>query len=273
MEFVKVKLLILSEGVVDELIETLVNEGYEGFEELEDGLLAYIPLSGFDTVKLEIIANSFGVKYFLENVPEQNWNALWESNFEPVIVDGFCTIKAGFHFIVSTTPYEIIITPKMSFGTGHHATTQLMMGLMKDLDFKGKNGMDFGCGTGVLAILAEKLGAAQVLAIDNDIWCVNNSLENLAANNCNNIVVSLNTIAETELVEHDFILANINRHIIIETLSDINCRLKPGAYLLLSGLLIEDEEILRTALSKFPFEVLILRRLNNWIAILVQKKP
>ena len=190
MQYIRITLNNVAEDAQDILVAQLSYLGFEGFEHNPDNLMAYINEDEFVEEELQAITGDQA--YTTEIIAQQNWNALWESNFEPVIVDDFCIIRADFHNVQVTTPHEIIITPKMSFGTGHHATTQLMMILMKDMDFAGKQVLDFGTGTGVLAILAEQLGAAYALGIDNDEWAVNNALENIARNNCEKITIVQN---------------------------------------------------------------------------------
>jgi ribosomal protein L11 methyltransferase len=152
------------------LIALLSEETFEGFEETQDTLVAIIAEPEYQAEAIKTLADAQNVSFSVQRIQQQNWNAQWESDFQPVIVPGFCTVRASFHPPATDTPYEIIITPKMSFGTGHHATTQLMMAQMQNLDIAGKKIFDFGTGTGILAILSKKLGAADVVAIDNDEW-------------------------------------------------------------------------------------------------------
>ena len=158
--------------------------GYDGFETKDDSLHAFINSEDFNTLFIAEISNKYQIDYEVKEVRNENWNALWESNFEPVTVDNDIGIRAHFHPPFHDVRHEIIITPKMSFGTGHHATTFLMMQQMLQVNFTGKKIFDFGTGTGILAILAEKLGAGKVLATDIDEWCISNSLENTEQNNC-----------------------------------------------------------------------------------------
>nr|HPH32305.1 50S ribosomal protein L11 methyltransferase [Chitinophagaceae bacterium] len=160
------------------LIAQLSEEGYEGFEENDSSLKAFIPEAGYEKEKVQNIADAHLVTFSATLIESQNWNAVWESNFDPVVVDDFVAVRAGFHEPVAEVELEIVITPKMSFGTGHHATTYMMMRQMRQLDFTGKKVFDFGTGTGVLAILAEKRGAADVYAIDYDDWSIENATEN-----------------------------------------------------------------------------------------------
>lgn len=271
MQHIKVTFGINGEEQSAMLIAMLADAGYDGFEESGTQLLAYIEEQKFNADDLNQVALISGATYTTETIPAQNWNALWESNFEPVVVDGFCTIRADFHNIAINTPYEIIITPKMSFGTGHHATTQLMMRLMKDTTLKGAKVLDFGTGTGVLAILAEMLGAARTLAIDNDAWCVENSQENIARNNCVHITVRQASLEHITADEYDVILANINRHILLEHMNALYGRLKSGGTILMSGLLTDDENIIKQAATVAGFHVNNMLQQAGWIAISMGK--
>ncbi|MEO8174333.1 MAG: 50S ribosomal protein L11 methyltransferase [Sediminibacterium sp.] len=224
----------------DILIAELAEIGYDGFEEFPGLLKAFVPEPDFIENELNILLNKYDIRYFKSIIKKQNWNAVWESNFEPVQVDDFVGVRASFHPSVSQVEHEIIITPKMSFGTGHHATTYMVMKLMQELDFHGKSVFDFGTGTGILAILAEKLGATQLLAVDNDDWCIENASENIAINKCNNI--DLQKIESLKLSrQFEIIIANINRNIILDNIGELRRALPVGSQLLLSGLLKEDE--------------------------------
>ena len=229
--------------------------------------MAYIPVSQFDESFLESISEEYNIKYQTSIIPKQNWNQVWESNFEPVIIHDYCTIRASFHDIKVNTKYDIIVTPKMSFGTGHHATTQLMMLLMKNIPFEGLKVVDFGTGTGVLAILAEKLGAKTIIAIDNDEWAVTNAKENAENNGCNTIHVSKASINEIEFEKVDIILANINRHILIMYMQELANRLSIAGNLLISGLLKEDKEIILESVENVCLKLKEIKEQNNWIAM------
>lgn len=271
MQYVKVTFTVSGEQESEVLMAILSDAGYAGFEETATELLAYTEEQKFDEDELKTLIGALGTIYHTEIIPAQNWNALWESNFEPVIVENFCTIQAHFHDIKVTTPYSITITPKMSFGTGHHATTQQMMLLMKDISFAGLSVLDFGTGTGVLAILAEMLGAKQVLAIDNDEWSVENAIENIERNNCKHIVVKIGSLEDVPLEKADVILANINRHILLQYLPSLYNRLNVGGRLLMSGLLVEDREIMLSAAANSGFHFKKGTEQLNWIALLFDK--
>jgi len=252
------------------LIAMLSDAGYNGFEESEHELLAYIGDEVFNEPELEAIAASLGVAFEKEILVHQNWNALWESNFQPVVVDGICTIRAHFHDIEVTTPYEIVITPKMSFGTGHHATTQQMMMLMNEMDLKDKSVLDFGTGTGVLAIFAEMLGGGAIFAIDNDEWSVENAIENTERNNCTRVTVSQGSLEDVPEGKFDIILANINRHILLHYMSDLGNKLNINCKLLMSGLLVEDKEIIVQAASNAGLQLIQSGEMNQWIVLLFE---
>ncbi len=271
MQYVKVTFVTSDQEGSDMLMALLADAGYDGFEEDGNKLYAYIDQPKFHEDELRSVSKLLGVDYELEIIPAQNWNALWESNFPPVVVPGFCTIRAHFHDMEVSTPYEIIITPKMSFGTGHHATTQLMMQLMSGLELAGKKVLDFGTGTGVLAILAEKLGATDILAIDNDEWPVENAIENAARNQCEHITVRLGSLEAIEPYHCEVILANINRHILLHYMTSLYETLNSGGKLLMSGLLAEDNDIIREAAEAAGFQFIEIMEQSNWIALSFKK--
>lgn len=249
------------------LVARLSVEGYSGFEETDEQLLAYIDDADFDSETLQLIASEYKVPYEIETIGQQNWNEEWEKNFHPVIVEGFCTVRADFHKMNIATPYEIVITPKMSFGTGHHATTKLMMMQMQHIDFAGKDVFDFGTGTGILAILAEKLGSKHVLAIDNDEWSYENAMENIGRNHCDNVNVKQGSMEHIIAYEYDIILANINRHILLHYMKDLYNSVKPEGILLMSGLLLDDEAIVKIAAENVGFKNIYTNTLNGWITL------
>ncbi len=244
----------------------LMDMGFEGIEETETGSVACILETAYDEAATRAIFNQFDVQYEVSKIEQQNWNAQWEQSFEPVIVDEFVAIRASFHEPVAGVAHEIIITPKMSFGTGHHSTTYLVMQQMEALDFEGKSVIDFGTGTGVLAILAEKLGAKHILAIDNDDWSINNALENIQSNDCKNIrLLKADSMSKDQIA--DVILANINLNVIIANIGLIKKACAPGAVVILSGLMTQDETQMREILTINGFELIHTVNKTNWIAI------
>ncbi|RYD96899.1 MAG: 50S ribosomal protein L11 methyltransferase [Sphingobacteriales bacterium] len=207
-----------------------------------------------------------GFTFETEVIGERNWNAEWEKNFPPVVVNDFVAVRAHFHEPIPGVRHELLITPKMSFGTGHHATTWQMMQAMESLDFNGKRVFDFGTGTGVLAILAEKLGASRVLAIDNDVWSLENAQENCERNGCTHVEVALSSeLPEGETF--DIVLANINRNVLLQYVDYLKKAVVPGGYLLLSGLLTEDRAIIEEAYGKAGFEARRYSEKTNWISL------
>lgn len=221
--------------------------------------------------ELNNIFSLHNLKYSKSIIKEENWNAVWESNFEPVRVGDFVGIRANFHpSFDPKVQYEIQITPKMSFGTGHHATTFTVMQLMENLDFRGKSVYDFGTGTGILAILAEMLGASEVLAVDNDPWCIENSEENLQANGSSKITIQL-VDAAFQPRDFDIIIANVNRHIIEANLEALSQVSNSTSTLILSGLLIEDQDDIISLAQKNNWQFIQSQPLDGWVSLLFNK--
>jgi ribosomal protein L11 methyltransferase len=235
------------------LVVELAELGFESFVETEDGVKAYIQEPDFNPQLLEGLMTAEMPEQKLEIstevIAEQNWNAQWESSFEPILVDEQCLIRAPFHAIEKEYPYTITIEPKMSFGTGHHATTHLIVSAMLPMDCTGKTVLDMGCGTGVLAILAEMRGSKNIDAIDIDEWAYENTLENIERNGCKHIR-TINGGAEAIPAEakYDLILANINRNILTRDMHLYVAHMNPGASILFSGFYESDQpEILACA--------------------------
>ena len=248
------------------IIALLADAGFDGFEETEPVLKAYIEAELYDAATLEELLQPHQLSFTAELVEKQNWNAVWESNFEPVTVNDFAGIRAHFHTpFGDTVQHEIVITPKMSFGTGHHATTHMVMQLMQGIDFSGKQVFDFGTGTGILAILAEKLGAENVLATDNDDWCIENATENSAINHCGHITIKKVTDGK-ETGPFDIIIANINKNIILDNIAYLSAAVQPGGTILLSGLLEQDEADILEAAGKQGWQHRQTISRNGWIA-------
>lgn len=256
----------------DVLIAQLSEIGFDGFEEEKKNLKAFIPANDFIEAAIKEIAASHNLSFTQSTIEETNWNAVWESNFQPVIVDDFVHrtpwvgIRADFHEPIVGVEHEIVITPKMSFGTGHHATTFMMIQQMKEIDFINKSVFDFGTGTGILAILAEKLGAAKVFAIDYDEWSIENAEENLKRNNCSRFELKKADNAAGE-EQYDIILANINKNVILDNFLALVKQLAPSGILLLSGLLETDETDIVAEASKYPLILNDKIAMNKWMAI------
>lgn len=248
------------------LIAELENIGFESFEQDDENLKAFIKQDLFDENNLNIISNKYSLIYSKSIIKQQNWNELWESNFQPVTVGSFVAVRASFHKSIPNTKHEIVITPKMSFGTGHHATTFMMMELMEQIDFKNKEVADFGTGTGVLAILAEKLGAAKVWATDNDDWYIENAEENFKNNSIQNIdIQKIESFNSNK--KFNIILANINKNIILDNFQALSNSLLPNGILLLSGLLQTDETDILSKASELKLTHKLTKEKNGWLAI------
>ena len=293
-EYIQIAFDFSNQDQFELLVAELSELGFEGFieEELEEGRNDGVDLSGrlgigaghcktfmladqFETElvqnELDIIFNQYHLTYSKSVIKEQNWNAIWESNFDPVRVGDFVGIRAHFHpDFEPAVEYDIKITPKMSFGTGHHPTTFSVMQLMQRLDFKDKTVYDFGTGTGILAILAEKLGAKKVHAVDNDDWCIENALENIQ-NNASKVITIEKVASALQKDQYDIVLANVNRHIIEANMEELTLTSKPGGILVLSGLLIEDQlDMIELAGSKsWIFQE--AQPLDGWVSLLFNR--
>ena len=267
---IQVSIEVADEAVKDMMIAELADLGFDGFEETETGLFSYIYSAKFDaevTAGLADLVSRHGASYTSNAIDKQNWNALWESNFEPVLVDDFVGVRANFHEPFNDqVEHDIIITPKMSFGTGHHGTTYSVMQLMRGIDFKGQSVFDFGTGTGLLAILAHKLGASYVLGVDNDDWCIENASENIVVNNTQTIEIQKVNDANLNK-KFNIIIANINKNIILDNLAFLADATVPGGVVLLSGLLVEDEAEIEAACAVLGWKHQETRTRNNWIAL------
>ncbi|MGE5521214.1 MAG: 50S ribosomal protein L11 methyltransferase [Candidatus Dadabacteria bacterium] len=251
----------------EELISLLDDYNPTGFEQRENELIAYFNETEFDEKAIENIIH--GYPYLQSRVEQKNWNEEWEKNFQPVVVENFCAVRADFHQSIEGVEHEIIITPKMSFGTGHHATTYMMIQQMKDLDFKGKKVFDFGTGTGILAILADKLGSESVSAIDVDEWSIQNAEENIRRNDCSHICLKLSSVIPEK--QYDIVLANINRNVILQYLNQLNTSVVINGLLLLSGILAADKQVITDAFTKVGFIERKTLSKDNWLSLLFVK--
>lgn len=263
------------------LIAELGRAGFESFVEQEDGVKAYIQKREWHENILDGIfilsSSEVAIEYTQKEIAQVNWNAEWEKNFDPIVVDETCAVRAPFHEPYNV-PYEIVIEPKMSFGTGHHETTFMILSYLLKHDLKQKTVLDMGCGTSVLAILAEMRGAVRVDAIDIDEWCVENSEENIKRNHCSNISVKLGDAsvipsahvpleASAEAQEtYDTIIANINRNILLADMPVYERALKKGGTLFLSGFYQSDLPLINEACAKVGLSAVDHKERNQWIA-------
>lgn len=247
------------------LIAQLSSVGYEGFEQLTDKLIACISEKDHKYEDLQFVIDG-QIPFERIIIEPKNWNEEWEKSFDPVIVDDFCAIRASFHDPVPGVEHDILITPKMSFGTGHHATTFQVIRFMKDMNFKGKSVLDFGTGTGVLAILAEKLGASEIDAFDNDLWSIENSRENIVSNKC----VKIELTQAEEVIgskKYDIILANINKHVILAHMKSIKDHCTSGGWVLFSGLLSGDRSEVVKYAGEYGLSLEAYTEKDNWLAL------
>ncbi|MES2890637.1 MAG: 50S ribosomal protein L11 methyltransferase [Bacteroidota bacterium] len=270
MNFLEFEFETESRSQLEQLVALLHVQDFEGFEEEENTLKAFIAETRFDEAGFTEVLDRFASINYTRTVIEQvNWNQQWEEGFRPVIIDEFAAIRADFHEAISGVEHEVIITPKMSFGTGHHATTFLMIRQMKDVDFTGKSVLDFGTGTGVLAILAEKCGAQEILAIDYDEWSIVNTRENLERNNSEAVEVAMmDTIPAAK--SFDIILANINLNILTAHMKAIAAATKPGGTILFSGFLYHDEEQMKDSIQQAGLQFLSTSQRGDWISIVAK---
>ncbi|MAU15895.1 MAG: 50S ribosomal protein L11 methyltransferase [Muricauda sp.] len=254
----------------DILIAELGELGFESFVENETGLLAYILKSEWKDIVLEdlfVCQNpNFEISWTSREIEQQNWNAEWEKNFHPIKVGDRCMVRAPFHQAVKVD-YDIVIEPKMSFGTGHHETTHMMLQHILDNDFSGKSVLDMGCGTGVLAILAKKKGAKDVDAIDIDEWCFINTQENIERNGCADIKAYQGDSGLLEGKQYDIIMANINRNILLEDIPVYAKCLKKGGALFLSGFYLDDLGAISSKCATYGLEYEKNLEKNNWISV------
>jgi ribosomal protein L11 methyltransferase len=252
------------------LIAELGFSGFESFVETPDGVIAYIQEADHSPTILASVqilsSNEFAITYKFETIAQTNWNAEWEKNFNPIVVDNQCAIRAPFHEPFDVK-YDIIIEPKMSFGTGHHETTHMMIQHILASDFTNKSVLDMGCGTGVLAILAEKKGARFLEAIDIDNWCYLNSLENVSRNDCHHINVLEGDASLLKGKQFDVIIANINRNILLNDLSAYVTCLNENGSLFLSGFYDSDCELIESTCNALNLKFEHKLKRNNWVAL------
>jgi ribosomal protein L11 methyltransferase len=275
LDFIAVKIEVDS-AFSEIFIAELAQIGFESFVETEQGLDAFIQNSLFREKELKILQQKYEpqvrIQYTFEPAEQKNWNQEWEKSYQPIRIGDSCIVKASFHTIPENYPYEIIINPKMSFGTGHHETTALMLENQLEISHKGTQVLDVGCGTGILAIMACKLGAVAVDAFDTDEWAVENTRENFAINHCQQASVQQGTIKDVRLQnEYQIILANINRNVLLQEIPAYTSLLGIEGCLLLSGFYEKDiAEIERIAMA----QNLVKKNQkvkNDWASLVFQK--
>lgn len=251
------------------LMAQMLDIGYDSFMETGQNLVAYVDANSFDLNRLNEILQALRGKAMITktaDLAEQNWNAIWESSYDPVIIDKTCIVRAPFHKKPGGFKYDIVIQPKMSFGTAHHDTTHLMLQMLLQHDFTGKKVLDMGSGTGVLAILAAMRGASQLAAIDNDEWAFNNAKENCQLNGITNIDVIFGDASAIPGGIFDVVLANINRNILLEDMRLYHQHMAVGATIFLSGFYESDLPAIRAEASRLAWEFCGQKVRNEWVA-------
>ena len=221
MQYTKVKIITDQQEIVSAFLQ---DYPFESFEETEEGVNAYLPSKEMNKsieLGLNELKDRFHFTFSQEEIQPENWNALWESNFTPILVDDFCGIRADFHDPLTEVKHEIVINPRMAFGTGHHETTFMVMQAMRNLNFKNTKVLDYGCGTGILAILAAKLGSLEIVGVDIEAPAVENTIDNLHINQISGVKVLEGTLDQVKDGDYDIILANINRNVILATLPSL----------------------------------------------------
>ena len=260
--------------VTEMLIAQLGYIGFESFVENESGVVAYIQKKDWNSNKVEDLyllnSNEFDITFKYSEIEQTNWNKEWEKNFNPIQVNGQVSIRAPFHENPSLN-FDIVIEPKMSFGTGHHETTHMMVQHLLALDLKNKKVLDMGCGTGILAIFAEMKGAQPTDAIDIDSWCYQNSLENVQRNGCKHITVLEGDSSLLKGKEYDVVIANINRNILLSDMKIYTDCLREKGVLLLSGFYKEDISIIESEVIKHGLVLDKMIQKNTWVALKYMK--
>ena len=261
----------------DLLINSLSEIGFDTFEDTDEGFKAYIPEGDGIEEQISEIAEQysdiFTFSFEVKTIPHQNWNEVWESNFEPLRINDRCYIRATFHQPHPEYEFEIVVDPKMAFGTGHHQTTATMMELMMETEFKGKKVLDMGCGTGILAILAARMGASEIVAIDYDPICFESTIENSNLNNVTNILPLCGSKEVIPEEKFDIILANINRNILLDQIDRYSEVLSPGGLIFFSGFYEDpDLKIITKKSNNSGLRYISHRKNTNWVAAKFQSE-
>ncbi len=252
-----------------DILSALLNDmDCQGIEENDTQLFVFFDEGLFDEAAIRDVLVPFSFLYTKEIVPQINWNAQWESNFEPIRINDEVGVRASFHPPFGDCKFDIEITPKMSFGTGHHETTRMMLEYACETDFQDKSVLDFGCGTGVLAILARLKGAHPVLGIDHDQWSIENAIENCERNKCGDIEISDIDIQAIDQ-SFDIILANINLNVLLESLPKLKKILNTGGHIFLSGILDSDISTLSACFTALGFTLRSQKQKKDWVALYI----
>ncbi|MEA5402071.1 50S ribosomal protein L11 methyltransferase [Arcicella sp. DC2W] len=277
MNYIEVKLNINPE-FSDIFMAELGEIGYETFTEEAEGLNAYITEDLFSEENLDEIMERYlamtPISYSYSTLEKKNWNEEWEKNYEPILAaNGRVRVRANFHEPDPNIQYELLINPKMSFGTGHHETTSMVLSLQMEIDHQAKKVLDVGCGTGILAIFASKLGASEVAGFDIEEWAAENSRENVQLNSCENVVIRQGTIEDEPADQYDIILANINRNILMRDIPKYVEFMKPApSKLIVSGFYQHDIEDIEKVANESGLTKTHTENKNNWAAVIFERK-
>ncbi|MDD5186483.1 MAG: 50S ribosomal protein L11 methyltransferase [Paludibacter sp.] len=279
MDYIEINFSIYpyEEYISDVLALELGEIGFDSFIPSLEGLSAYIPKSAFDELKIKNLLSDFPfeatIDYKVTQIESKNWNEEWEKNyFEPIVIGNDCVIHSSFHKNIPKATYDIVIDPKMAFGTGHHETTSLVIAQLLLMDLSGKRLLDMGCGTAVLAILGSMRGAKDIVAIDIDTWCTENSIENISINKISNIDVKLGGAELLKDLHFDIILANINRNILLTDMEYYAACLSSGGELYMSGFYVEDIPLIEAEANKNGLKLLEFKEKNNWVVVKTVKE-
>jgi len=263
--------------IIDLVIAEMSTLGYDSFLYEDRGFLAAISPTLFDEEKLLSIFRRFAshgkIEYRVDRLVEKNWNEIWEKNYPPIIINNYCLIRASFHPLKKRYPLEILINPKMSFGTGHHETTRLMIKNQLEINHLDKSILDVGCGTGILSIVAEKMGASKIIGLDIDTWAYDNAHENIRENKCTRITVLKDEVSDlkSELM-FDIVLANINRQNIMKDIKKYSNLLCLEGLLICSGFLINEQDMIIREANQNGLGYLHKKSMNKWSSLVFQKK-
>lgn len=271
MAFITIKVSCPS-ALSDVLIAELFEKGFESFQEFDDGFEGSCEQEVFDETAVDEIFDYYeGVSFSIKEQEKVNWNEEWEKNYDPIVVENQCIVRATFHQPSPQFDYEIIVTPKMSFGTGHHATTYQVLAYQMNLNHEGKKVLDVGTGTGILAIMARKRGASQIMATDIDDWCIENSKENFALNGIDDALIVQGQIEAVDATDFDIVIANINKNVLMDQIEAYSNKMVSNGTLILSGFYEEDIADLQKVASTFGLSIVKSTTRERWAMVAFQK--